>query len=463
MANFRLHLNIHCKVSCKFCYRKFLNVSSMDEHVKEVHKVSRLPQYHCKLESCTERFGTQIESFRHLRNKHRSLLRYSCKKCKDSFFTVEELFRHHKIHNKNHLPFEAKWSCNRCREILDNLTQLMEHTRIHTENSFECDECNWRFTLISELTIHGREFHDTREHACHWCTRYFQTPELLLQHRNREHNFECSMCNDAFPSEDQLTAHQVVKHGKPITEADEWQEWMKEAQEKRDKKRDQRQRRKEAASTPATFSCDQCVNFFSSQKDLDDHTCKYHTFICQICQHVSKTLPELDFHKDIMHDTTPRKLPTTHPEDEEMVRGWRHRTMVEDQQKELDQWRDVKDMAARERWAEYWAAWAAQKSLDKEKEKGKKRKYDTKEEADAAAGDDKDRDPDYVQSEEGSSQDPLYEPSRKELKRADKEGDNWRKLEKKKKKKKSLLHVFFFSNIHELFHIILECFRKCIC
>ena len=423
MANFRLHLNIHRKVSCKFCYRKFLNVSSMDEHIKEVHKVSKLPQYHCKLESCTERFGTQIESFRHLRNKHRSLLRYRCKKCKDSFFTVEELFRHHKIHDKNHLPFEAKWSCSRCGEIFDNLTQLMEHTRIHTENSYKCDECNWRFTLISELTIHGREFHDTREHACYWCTRYFQTPELLLQHRNREHNFECSMCNDAFPSEDQLTAHQVVKHGKPITEADEQRERMKEAQEKRDKKRDQRHKRKEVARTPATFSCDQCVNFFSSQKDLGDHTCKHYTFICQICQHVSKTLPELDFHKDIMHDTTPRKLPAIHPEDEEMVRDWRHRTMVEDQQKELDRWRDVKDMAAREKWAEYWAAWAAQKSLDKEKDKGKKRKYDTKEEAEAAAGDDKDGDPDYVQSEEGSSQDPLYEPSRKELKRADKEGD----------------------------------------
>ena len=97
--------------------------------------------------------------------------------------------------------------------------------------------------------------------------------------------------------------------------------------------------------------------------------------------------------------------------------------MVEDQQKELDQWRDMKDMAAEEKWNEYWAAWAAQKSLDKEKEKGRKRKrYDTKEETEAAE-DDKDRDPDYVQSEEGSSQDPLYEPSRKELKRADREGD----------------------------------------
>ena len=94
---------------------------------------------------------------------------------------------------------------------------------------------------------------------------------------------------------------------------------MKEAQEKRDKKRDQRHKRKEVTRTSATFSCDQCMNFFSSQKDLDDHTCKHHTFICQICQHVSKTLPELDFHKDIMHDTTPRKLPVIHPKDEEMV------------------------------------------------------------------------------------------------------------------------------------------------
>ena len=207
LANFRLHFNVHRKVPCKFCYRKFLNVSSMDEHVQEAHKVSKLPQYHCKQDSCTEWFGTQIESFRHLRSEHRGLFRYRYKKCKDSFLTVEELFRHHKIHDKNHLPFEAKWSCSRCKKIFDNLTQLMEHTRIHTENTYDCDKCNWKFTLISELTIHGCEFHDTREHTCYWCMRYFETPELLLQHRNREHHFECSMCNDAFPSEDQLTVH----------------------------------------------------------------------------------------------------------------------------------------------------------------------------------------------------------------------------------------------------------------
>ena len=149
-----------------------------------------------------------------------------------------------------------------------------------------------------------------------------------------------------------------------------------------------------------------------------------HTFICEICQHISKTLPELDFHKDIMHDTTPKKLPAKHPEDKEMVREWRHKTMVEDQQEELDRWREAKNMAAKENWDDYWAAWTVQQSLDEEKEKGKKRKrYDTKEEAEAAARDNRDRDQDYVRSEEDSSMDPTYLSSRKELRRADEEGD----------------------------------------
>ena len=98
--------------------------------------------------------------------------------------------------------------------------------------------------------------------------------------------------------------------------------------------------------------------------------------------------------------------------------------MIEDQKAALQKWRDIKDMKAKEEWTEAWASFVAQKSLDKETETSKKQKREqTKEEAKAAAGDDKDEDPDYIQSEEGSSLDPLYEPSRKELKRADKEGD----------------------------------------
>ena len=47
----------------------------------------------------------------------------------------------------------------------------------------------------------------------------------------------------------------------------------------------------------------------------------------------------------------------------------------------------------------------------------------TKEEAERAEGNDRDDDEDYIPSEEPSSEDPLYEPTKKELRRADKEGD----------------------------------------
>ena len=125
-----------------------------------------------------------------------------------------------------------------------------------------------------------------------------------------------------------------------------------------------------------------------------------------------------------MHDTTPKKLPAKHPKDEEMVHEWGHKTMVEDQQKELDWWREAKEIAAKENWDDYWTAWKAKQSLDEEREKGKKRKrYDTKEKVEAAARNDRDRDPDYVRSEEDSSTDPTYVPSRKELRRANEEGD----------------------------------------
>ena len=186
-------------------------------------------------------------------------------------------------------------------------------------------------------------------------------------------------------------AHQVVKHGKPITEADEWQEQQREAQERRDKRKEQRLKREQATKALATFSCSECINYFSNRKELDDHIYKCHTFICCKCHYVSKTQQEMNFHIDLMHNTIPQKPIVRLPEDEEMVHDWRHRTMLEDQQREIDRWKAVKER--------------------------KRKRSDSKEDTE----DDIDKDPDYIQSEEGSSQDPLYEPSKKELRQADKE------------------------------------------
>ena len=89
--------------------------------------------------------------------------------------------------------------------------------------------------------------------------------------------------------------------------------------------------------------------------------------------------------------------------------------------------REEKDKQIKKEWEEVWAAFKTKKQQrEAEEEKRKKKKPQTKEEAEAAEGDDRDEDEDYHPSEDvgdQSSQDKLYEPSKKDLKRADKEGD----------------------------------------
>ena len=89
--------------------------------------------------------------------------------------------------------------------------------------------------------------------------------------------------------------------------------------------------------------------------------------------------------------------------------------------------REEKDRRATETWKKVWSKYAAKKEQQAAEEKKKKKRKpsatQTKEEAERAEGDDRDEDEDYVPSEEPSSEHPPYEPTKKELKRADKEGD----------------------------------------
>ena len=74
-------------------------------------------------------------------------------------------------------------------------------------------------------------------------------------------------------------------------------------------------------------------------------------------------------------------------------------------------------------WSKYAAKKEQQAAEEKKKKKTKPSATQTKGEAEHAKGNDKDDDEDYIPSEEPSSKDPLYEPTKKELKRADKEGN----------------------------------------
>ena len=89
--------------------------------------------------------------------------------------------------------------------------------------------------------------------------------------------------------------------------------------------------------------------------------------------------------------------------------------------------REEKDRRTTETWKKVWSKYAAKKEQQAAEEKKKKKRKpsatQTKEEAERAEGNDRDDDKDYIPSEKPSSKDPLYEPTKKELRRADKEGD----------------------------------------
>ena len=89
--------------------------------------------------------------------------------------------------------------------------------------------------------------------------------------------------------------------------------------------------------------------------------------------------------------------------------------------------REEKDRQAKETWEKVWTEYAIKKLKQEAGESRQRRRrptaIQTREEAECAEGDDKDEDEDYIPSEEPSSEDPMYEPTKKELKRADKEGN----------------------------------------
>ena len=152
---------------------------------------------------------------------------------------------------------------------------------------------------------------------------------------------------------------------------------------------------------------------FNTKRELDKHITDKHIFVCSECLKTFKIKAERDTHMKTDHKDVSTEMTK------------QEKLLAEEYRKRES--REEKDRRATETWKKVWSKYAAKKEWQvAEEKKQRKRKpsaTQTKEEAERAEGDDKDEDEDYIPSEEPSSEDPLYEPTKKELKRADKEGD----------------------------------------
>jgi len=280
----------------------------------------------------------------------------------------------------------------------------MIHSRVHEENKFHCDECGWSFTSIDVLARHGRGAHDSRPFYCKECVSYFWSLEDLISHEKEFHEFECFVCHQTFPMELELEEHKMDAHGGDVPTTEEQEELTRiEASRERNVRREKgRQKRIQEAERKKQkhFGCQWCVAFFSKQSLLDNHISKVHCYKCQICERICPTENKLNLHMLNAHRTVTLSK-EQHDEDRRLRQEFMDRTR----------------MAEKRRWAEEWDK--AEERQKKKKRKKTKYKKDDKD-------DNPDDDPDYLPEQDrgdDSIVDATYRPSKKELRKADKEGD----------------------------------------
>ena len=213
------------------------------------------------------------------------------------------------------------------------------------------------------------------------------------------------------PTAEELEEHIKEKHGgfQPSEQEIQAQRHGEERLEREERKKEKAEA--EARRT-AYFPCKECVEGFSTKRELDKHTTDKHIFICGECLKTFKTKAERDAHMKTDHK-------------EVTIQMMKQEKLLAEEYRKRES-REEKDRRATETWQKVWSEYAAKKERQVAEERKRKRKpsaTQTKEEAECAEGDDRDEDEDYVPSEERSSEDPPYKPTKKELKRADKEGD----------------------------------------
>jgi len=109
----------------------------------------------------------------------------------------------------------STYSCPQCSQVFLVLSQLKQHMRTHNDfRPFKCVQCDKQFKQKSHLVQHVRTVHDgERPHECVECGKAFSRRSHLADHlviHTRGKVFQCDLCELRFALCSQLTAHQKV-------------------------------------------------------------------------------------------------------------------------------------------------------------------------------------------------------------------------------------------------------------
>ncbi|XP_069842973.1 oocyte zinc finger protein XlCOF6-like [Dendropsophus ebraccatus] len=317
-------------VNNTFNYKKYLNLSKMNENSFPAPINLSLHKYHCIV--CGESFHNEAAYLSHQLTHtikaeedsptHVSDFDYSseglpktepvqCSECGDFFSSLFQLHVHYKTHVR-----ERPFACLQCGKSFSWKSNLKRHVKIHMKEDFDftrcvngdtwedletevrpfpCSVCGKNYTCITSLKKHQKLHSSQGAYACPECGKQFSSSSKVKSHlktHSGEKPFQCMKCGKRFGWNSNLKRHQRVHIGgkgcKPFnvpSSSNMDTQTLNECAELFTKNvyyvsND------EIHTVVKLFPCLECGNYFNSCIELKKHQRvhkKQKTFICSEC------------------------------------------------------------------------------------------------------------------------------------------------------------------------------------
>lgn len=182
------------------------------------------------------------------------------------------------------LKARRRYKCKSCSYACSEQAEMKMHRLVHiSKKSYSCKDCEARFTQLGSMKRHHLRVHvKEKTFQCSKCDYAGSTKDNLLAHlsvHKVEKSFSCTECEKAFATVGQLKKHQFVAHAKEkrlkCSSCDytcAWPSTLKTHQLVHSKKK--------------TLKCDECGKWFSRPSHLIRHNLSDHSTQARLkCAH----------------------------------------------------------------------------------------------------------------------------------------------------------------------------------
>ncbi|XP_041968390.1 PR domain zinc finger protein 5-like isoform X12 [Aricia agestis] len=231
----------HSAFYCSYCDKKFVDPSSLREHVRkhlseEITKrvfsklkennMAKIDISELRCRICKEELHDMDSLKNHLIELHNKVWYkkyndgvlpfklhsndFECQICFKSFVLFSKLNEHMNSHYKNYV-------CDACGKAFISKSRFRTHVQSHETGSFPCGECNEVLDTRAARRSHkGRVHRKGIRYSCPRCSEVFTSYHARVTHLFNRHDqkldYKCLICGKLFENNSKLTAHFKSKH-----------------------------------------------------------------------------------------------------------------------------------------------------------------------------------------------------------------------------------------------------------